>query len=49
MSPAHAHRTLRIVGLALLVVLTAGPAAAQSPRPGGILTLRLREDLPQGF
>jgi peptide/nickel transport system substrate-binding protein len=49
MSPAHARRILRVVGLGLLAVLTAGPAAAQSPRPGGILTLRLREDLPQGF
>ena len=32
-----------------LVLLLAWPVAAQTPKPGGILNLRLREDLPQGF
>src|SRR5262249_17725439 len=35
--------------LALLVVLTALPAFGQTPRPGGRLNLRLREDLPPAF
>src|SRR5262249_18490570 len=32
-----------------LVLLLAWPVAAQTPKPGGTLNLRLREDLPQGF
>src|SRR5262245_58055681 len=35
--------------LAALVLLTAMLADAQTPKRGGSLTLRLREDLPQGF
>ena len=42
-------RFLRVVGLAALVIVTASPALGQAPRAGGSLTLRLREDLPQGF
>jgi len=34
-------------GAAALV--TAVPAQAQTPRPGGHLNIMLREDLPQGF
>src|ERR1700681_329220 len=40
---------LRVVGLAALAIMTASSALAQEPRSGGGLTLRLREDLPQGF
>jgi len=40
---------LHVIGVAALVVLTTSPALAQTPRSGGLLTLRLREDLPQGF
>jgi peptide/nickel transport system substrate-binding protein len=40
-------------GLLALVLLAAlgmpAAVAAQTPQPGGILNLRLREDLPQGF
>jgi len=41
-------------GVALIVLLLATPAAGQSPapregKPGGVLRLILREDLPQGF
>src|SRR5207245_794593 len=32
-----------------LVALGEAPAIGQTPKPGGMLTLRLREDLPQGF
>ena len=39
----------RVAGLLLLALLVAVPAAGQAPKPGGTLTLRLREDLPQGF
>jgi peptide/nickel transport system substrate-binding protein len=42
-------RFLLAIGLAGLVVLTALPSQGQAPRSGGWLTLRLREDLPQGF
>src|SRR3989442_12727204 len=42
-------RFLRVVGLAALVVAVASPALGQAPRSGGSITLRLREDLPQGF
>ena len=38
----------RLTLLALLLLL-AWPALAQSPKAGGVLNLRLREDLPQGF
>jgi peptide/nickel transport system substrate-binding protein len=41
-------KRLGTLGLILLLAL-AGPAAAQTPTAGGWLTLRLREDLPQGF
>jgi len=38
------------LGLALILLLLAGgPAASQPPKAGGLLNLRLREDLPQGF
>ena len=40
---------MRRLGLLALVLLVAVPALAQAPKAGGILTLRLREDLPQGF
>src|SRR6059058_2235383 len=42
-------RFLRVVGLTALVVAAASPALGQAPRSGGSITLRLREDLPQGF
>src|SRR5438093_13525936 len=42
-------RFLRVVGLTALVVAAASPALGQAPRVGGSITLRLREDLPQGF
>ena len=42
-------RFLPAIGLAVLVVLTAFPSQGQAPKSGGWLTLRLREDLPQGF
>jgi ABC-type transport system substrate-binding protein len=35
--------------LAGFIALTAVPTLGQVPRYGGRLTLRLREDLPQGF
>jgi hypothetical protein len=41
--------SLYVVGLAAFVILTASPALGQEPRSGGRVTLRLREDLPQGF
>src|SRR4029453_1244602 len=37
------------LSLAVLVVLGASPTLGLTPRYGGELTLRLREDLPQGF
>jgi len=42
-------RFLPALALAGFVLLTGGPAEGQAPRSGGSLTLRLREDLPQGF
>src|SRR3989449_9838851 len=33
----------------VLVVLAVSPTLGQAPKYGGRLTLRLREDLPQGF
>src|SRR6266581_864991 len=42
-------RFLHVVGLTALVVAAASPALGQAPRSGGSITLRLREDLPQGF
>ena len=42
-------RSMTAVVLAMLVILTATPSPAQTPKRGGSLTLRLREDLPQGF
>jgi len=35
--------------LVVLVVLAGSPTLGQAPKYGGRLTLRLREDLPQGF
>src|SRR5437867_9126425 len=37
-----------VVSIAL-VALGEAPAIGQTPKPGGMLTLRLREDVPQGF
>ncbi len=42
-------RFLPAIGLVLLVLLTGFPSSGQTPKSGGWLTLRLREDLPQGF
>jgi len=42
-------RFLHVIGVTALVVLTASPALGQEPKAGGWITLRLREDLPQGF
>ena len=42
-------RFLPAIGLAGLVILTSVPSQGQAPKSGGWLTLRLREDLPQGF
>src|SRR5215468_1644294 len=46
-------RVLFRFGLVLLALAVAAPAFAQSPggegKPGGVLRLVLREDLPQGF
>src|SRR5437764_7023423 len=42
-------RFLPAIGLAGLVTLTSVPSQGQAPTSGGWLTLRLREDLPQGF
>src|SRR3989442_8567659 len=36
-------------GLAALLLAAGSPSLGQTPRPGGWLNLRLREDLPQGF
>jgi hypothetical protein len=43
------NRFVPALGLALLVLLTGFPSSGQAPKSGGSLTLRLREDLPQGF
>ena len=42
-------RFLPALGLAAFVALSACPSGGQTPKSGGWLTLRLREDLPQGF
>src|SRR5260370_822063 len=42
-------RFLAALALAGLVILTGDPSQGQAPRSGGWLTLRLPEDLPQGF
>src|SRR5712691_2456497 len=42
-------RFIPAVGRALLVLLAGFPSSGQAPKRGGVLTLRLREDLPQGF
>src|SRR6058998_1057137 len=45
-------RFARVAGwlsLVVLVVLAGSPTLCQAPKYGGGLTLRLREDLPQGF
>jgi len=42
-------RSVSALGLAALLLLTAFPSVGQGPKSGGSLTLRLREDLPQGF
>src|SRR5262245_2585947 len=50
MNGARCGRRLGLGMLTLSIVLTAVPAAfGQTPRAGGQLNLRLREDLPQGF
>jgi peptide/nickel transport system substrate-binding protein len=44
------RRSIVRVGAALALALAlAVPAAGQTPKRGGVLTLTLREDLPQGF
>jgi peptide/nickel transport system substrate-binding protein len=40
---------MKRLSLLALVLFLAWPASAQSPKPGGVLNLRLREDLPAGF
>src|SRR5262245_51093019 len=42
-------RVVSAIGLAALLILTGAPGLSQTPKPGGSLTLRLREDLPHGF
>ena len=42
-------RCIAAVAMAALVILTATVSYGQTPKRGGSLTLRLREDLPQGF
>src|SRR3989442_1499047 len=42
-------RFLSVIGLAGLVFGTGVASQGQAPKSGGWLTLRLREDLPQGF
>src|SRR5215470_17665204 len=49
MSDARFGTGITVGMLTLLVVLATAPASGQTPRPGGQLNLRLREDLPQGF
>src|SRR2546428_1846188 len=43
------RRGLLAVGSAALIVLAGSPSLGQVPKTGGVLSLRLREDLPQGF
>ncbi|PYN95289.1 MAG: hypothetical protein DMD89_19875, partial [Candidatus Rokuibacteriota bacterium] len=43
------RRGLLAVGSAALIVLAGSPSLGQAPKTGGVLSLRLREDLPQGF
>src|SRR3989475_8220258 len=43
------RRGLLAVGSAALNVLAGSPSLGQAPKTGGVLSLRLREDLPQGF
>src|SRR5881628_2389494 len=43
------RRGLLAVGSAALIVLAGSPSLGQAPKSGGVLSLRLREDLPQGF
>ncbi len=38
-----------LVALALALAGLAAPAPAQTPKPGGVLAIAQREDLPQGF
>jgi peptide/nickel transport system substrate-binding protein len=40
---------LSVIGVVALLILASAPAPGQGPQSGGWLTLRLREDLPQGF
>src|SRR5437868_3600962 len=40
---------LRVIGAALALVLATSSLEAQAPKAGGVLTLRLREDIPYGF
>ena len=49
MGGARSGSRLGFAMLAVVTVLTAVPALGQTPRSGGQLNLRLREDLPQGF
>ena len=42
-------RSIPAVALVALVILTGTLSYGQTPKRGGSLTLRLREDLPQGF
>ncbi len=41
--------TAAAAALGLVAALSGTPALGQAPKPGGTLTLTLREDLPQGF
>jgi len=43
------RRGLLAVGSAALIVLAGSPSLGQAPKTGGVLSLRLREDSPQGF
>src|SRR5215475_3895598 len=40
---------IELAAMGACIALAVSPAVADTPRPGGMLTLRLREDLPQGF
>jgi peptide/nickel transport system substrate-binding protein len=42
-------RSLSAISFAGLVILAGSPSLGQTPKSGGWLNLRLREDLPQGF
>ena len=44
-----ARRSGVLIAVAAWLALAAAPVQAETPRSGGTLTLRLREDLPQGF